>query len=201
MIIWTCPHHGLCSDVGHLGRCKDECLVRLGYKKKKDLVEVVRCKDCKHKTVTSDGMVCECALPTKTMKDYYIYGSMILARVEPDAFCSSGERKTMREWLIERMTALYGGAPMYEEIQKLHRYCNKIGVISTLEEFFDGFALRFPNGGDFVQHFGSYGSMAGYVEPAIGCKVDYTAVSLDSAKRLVKRHKERLNTGRQDDAD
>ena len=58
-----------------------------------DAVEVVRCKDCKHKTVTSDGMVCECALPTKTMKDYYIYGSTILARVEPDAFCSYGERR------------------------------------------------------------------------------------------------------------
>ena len=58
-----------------------------------DAVEVVRCKDCKHRTVTSDGMVCECALPTKTMKDYYIYGSVILARVEPDGFCSHGERK------------------------------------------------------------------------------------------------------------
>ena len=58
-----------------------------------DAVEVVRCKDCKHKTVTADGMVCECALPTKRMQDYYIYGSTILARVEPDAFCSYGERK------------------------------------------------------------------------------------------------------------
>ena len=58
-----------------------------------DAVEVVRCKDCKHKTVTSDGMVCECALPTKTMKDYYIYGSTILARVKPDDYCSHGERR------------------------------------------------------------------------------------------------------------
>ena len=57
------------------------------------LPEVVRCKDCKHRTVTSDGMVCECALPTKRMQDYYIYGSTILARVEPEAFCSHGERK------------------------------------------------------------------------------------------------------------
>ena len=58
-----------------------------------DAVEVVRCKDCKHCTVTADGMVCECALPTKRMQDYYIYGSTILARVEPDAFCSHGERR------------------------------------------------------------------------------------------------------------
>ena len=57
------------------------------------MAELVRCKDCKHKTVTTDGMVCECALPTKTMQDYYIYGSTILAKVEPDAFCSHGERK------------------------------------------------------------------------------------------------------------
>ena len=58
-----------------------------------DVVEVVRCKDCKHKTVTANGMVCECALPTKMMQDYYIYGTTILARVEPDAFCSYGERR------------------------------------------------------------------------------------------------------------
>ena len=58
-----------------------------------DVVEVVRCKDCKHCTVTSDGMVCENALPTKRMQDYYIYGSTILARVEPDAFCSYGEKR------------------------------------------------------------------------------------------------------------
>ena len=59
-----------------------------------DAVEVVRCKDCKHCTVTSDGMVCECALPTKRMMDYYIYGSTILAKVEADDFCSHGERRT-----------------------------------------------------------------------------------------------------------
>lgn len=58
-----------------------------------DAVEVVRCKDCKHCTVTSDGMICECALPTKRMMDYYIYGSTILARVAADAFCSHGERR------------------------------------------------------------------------------------------------------------
>ena len=58
-----------------------------------DAVPVVRCKDCKHCTATSDGMVCECALPTKRMQDYYIYGSSILARVEADAFCSHGERR------------------------------------------------------------------------------------------------------------
>ena len=59
-----------------------------------DAVPVVRCKDCKHCTVTCDGRVCEHALPTKQMMDYYIYGSTILARVEADDFCSHGERRT-----------------------------------------------------------------------------------------------------------
>ena len=54
----------------------------------------VRCKECKHCTVTSDGMVCENALPTKRMMDYYIYGSTILARVMEEDFCSHGERRT-----------------------------------------------------------------------------------------------------------
>ena len=62
-----------------------------------DVVEVVRCKDCKHCTVTSDGMVCENALPTKRMMDYYIYGSTILAKVEANDFCSRGERRTVSE--------------------------------------------------------------------------------------------------------
>ena len=59
-----------------------------------DAVEVVRCKKCAHCTVTSDGLVCERALPTKRMEDYYIYGSTVLARVAPDDFCSRGERRT-----------------------------------------------------------------------------------------------------------
>lgn len=62
-----------------------------------DVEQVVRCKSCKHCTVTADGMVCECVLPTKRMMDYYIYGSTILARVEADDFCSHGERKDNAE--------------------------------------------------------------------------------------------------------
>lgn len=88
-----CFHFQVCASV-----LKNDLYIRevlMGEKEPKceSFVEVVRCKDCKHKTVTSDGMVCECALPTKRMQDYYIYGSTILARVEPDAFCSYGERK------------------------------------------------------------------------------------------------------------
>ena len=62
-----------------------------------DAEEVVRCKDCKHCTVTADGMICECALPTKRMMDYYIYGSTVLAKVGAEDFCSHGERRAENE--------------------------------------------------------------------------------------------------------
>ncbi len=81
----------------------------------------------------------------------------------------------------------------YAEIIRLHEYCVKIGVECVLERLYDGYAIRFNNGGDFIQHYGSYGSDAGCVEPAIGSRVDYTAVPLHNAKSLVRRHKYRLN--------
>lgn len=84
----------------------------------------------------------------------------------------------------------------YTEIKELHEYCKKIKVISILEPIFDGYAIRFPNGSDFIQHRGSYGAEHGCVEPAIGnCKYDYTAVTLERAKKLVRRYKRKLNKG------
>lgn len=61
---------------------------------KDNYAEVVRCKDCKYCVVMSEGMCCDRALPTKRMEDYYIHGSTVLARVDGDAFCSRGERRT-----------------------------------------------------------------------------------------------------------
>lgn len=84
----------------------------------------------------------------------------------------------------------------YKEILQLKEYCDKIGVEYVIENIFDGYAIRFNNGGDFVQHFGSYSSNAGYIEPAIGCRADYTAVTLKNAKRLFKKYKEKLNSKR-----
>ena len=83
----------------------------------------------------------------------------------------------------------------YKEILLLYEYCKEIGINATLSELFNGYCIRFNNGGDVVQHFGSYGSGAGCVEPAIGCgcELDYTAVPLDEAKSLLKRYKEELN--------
>jgi hypothetical protein len=83
--------------------------------------------------------------------------------------------------------------PKYAEIRKLYRYCLTIGINAELEPMFDGYAIRFVSGGDFIQHLGSYGHDIGCVEPAIGCRLDYTAVPLKNAKALVKHHKERLN--------
>lgn len=81
----------------------------------------------------------------------------------------------------------------YEEILKLHTYCEKTGVECRLEKFLDGYAIRFNNGGDFIQHRGSYGCTVGCVEPAIGSRLDYTAVPLKNAIELVRRHKDKLN--------
>ena len=82
---------------------------------------------------------------------------------------------------------------MYEEIKELYDYCQEIGIHAEMEEFLGGYAIRFPNGDDIVQHTYSYGSSYGYVEPAIGCEEDYSAVSLERAKELVLANKERLN--------
>lgn len=81
---------------------------------------------------------------------------------------------------------------MYNEILLLYDYCIKIGIPATLDYLFDGYKISFPNGGDVVQHCGSYGNYSGCVEPAIGSRLDFTAVPLKNAKRLIKRHKEKL---------
>jgi hypothetical protein len=75
----------------------------------------------------------------------------------------------------------------YKAILDLYRYCEKLSIPAMLEDLHDGYAIRFPNGGDFVQHKYSYGAERGCVEPAIGCRVDFSPVSLEKAKGLVRR--------------
>lgn len=88
--------------------------------------------------------------------------------------------------------------PKYAEIQELYDYCIKLGINAEIKTMFDGYAIYFPNGGDFIQHNGSYGHDCGCVEPCIGCRLDYTAVPLKNAKSLVRYRKDRLNKeGRQ----
>lgn len=81
----------------------------------------------------------------------------------------------------------------YREIVELYDYCEKIGVQAEISPLFDGFCIRFKNGGDVIQHHGSYGCDSGCVEPAIGSRLDYNGIPLKKAKALIKRHKERLN--------
>lgn len=83
--------------------------------------------------------------------------------------------------------------PKYAEIQKLYHYCISLGIKAKLEELFDGYKICFPDGSDFIQHQYSYGGEYGFVEPAIRSRLDYSEISLDQAKALVRYHKERLN--------
>lgn len=80
----------------------------------------------------------------------------------------------------------------YPEIKALYRYCFKHGIPCNIQPLCDGYKIIFPSGGDFVQHEYSYGSSRGCVEPAIGCRADYTAVTLRNAKEIVRRHKSKL---------
>ena len=82
----------------------------------------------------------------------------------------------------------------YKEIKALKEYCDKIGVIATLKDLFDGYILRFEKGGDCVQHRFSYGSDEKKVEfGGTGSRLDYKATTLDNAKAFVKRNKDKLN--------
>lgn len=89
----------------------------------------------------------------------------------------------------------------YNEIVELYKYCEKIGVHAEISPIFDGFCIRFKNGGDVVQHFYSYGKDCGCVEPAIGSRLDYTAVPLKNAKSLIRRYKGKLNSNLKDGAE
>lgn len=81
----------------------------------------------------------------------------------------------------------------YTEICALYHFCADLGIKCTIERLYDGYAVRFPDGSDFAQHYGTYGGTEGCVEPAIGdSEFDYTAVGLNLAKELVKKHKGKL---------
>ena len=80
----------------------------------------------------------------------------------------------------------------YFEIWALYVFCRKLGIDAEIEPLFDGWRLLFPDGSDFIQHEFSYGSGEGCVEPAIGCELDYSEVSLWRARALVTAYRERM---------
>ena len=51
----------------------------------------------------------------------------------------------------------------YREILALYLYCVEVRMDARLERLHDGWAIRFPNGGDFAQHAGTYGTNDGFV--------------------------------------
>lgn len=84
----------------------------------------------------------------------------------------------------------------YGEILALYLYCVEVRMDARLERLHDGWAIRFPNGGDFAQHAGTYGAHDGFVEPVIGCEADYSPVSLREAEKLICENRKRLMTPR-----
>ena len=87
----------------------------------------------------------------------------------------------------------------YPEILKLFEYCKNKDIECELIRLWDGYQIRFKNGADVVQHDYSYGGEVGYVEFCIGIKkVDYRAIPLKRAKMIVRKHKEKLNSEREE---
>lgn len=84
----------------------------------------------------------------------------------------------------------------YKEILALERFCLEIGIAVEKESFLDGWALRFKNGGDVVQHGGSGGSKRGCVEFAVGRRIDFSATGIEKAKKFVEEYKDELNGGK-----
>lgn len=140
-----------------------------------DVAPVVRCKDCQSwkrnvgLTDSPNGHCFEHDIDTNGRD-----------------FCSYGERmRQAKRGKTQRK---------YREILALYRYCVEVRMDVRLERLHDGWAVRFPNGGDFAQHNGTYGAHDGFVEPAIGCESDYSQVSLREAEKLIHENRERLMT-------
>lgn len=140
-----------------------------------DVAPVVRCKDCQNwkrnvgLTDSPNGHCFEHDIDTNG-RDFCSYG----ARMR-----QAKRGKTQRK---------------YREILALYLYCVEVRMDARLERLHDGWAIRFPNGGDFAQHAGTYGTNDGFVEPAIGCEADYSPVSLREAEKLICENRKRLVT-------
>lgn len=81
----------------------------------------------------------------------------------------------------------------YPEIAEFFDYCKRIGATAALENLHDGYAIRFNDGSDVIQHCYSRGVRKGYVETAIGSVCDYNPVTTETAKRLIRRRRLLLN--------
>lgn len=74
---------------------------------------------------------------------------------------------------------------MYTEILELYNWCIGHSIPCRIDSCWNGYKITFPDGSDFVQHEGSYGSSRGCVEPA-GFSLSYEPVTIEEAKELLK---------------
>jgi hypothetical protein len=84
---------------------------------------------------------------------------------------------------------------MYKEILVIEDYCKKNGVKIKKKKLFDGYVLRFNNGGDVAQHGGTYGSNQGCVEFGFTgfSFIDFNACNIQEALSFIELHKDELN--------
>ena len=80
---------------------------------------------------------------------------------------------------------------MYNEILEIANFCKNNNISCDLSELWGGYKLLFDDGADIVQHFGSYDSAAGCVEPAgFGDDIDYSPIEKDRMiKIIMERYK------------
>ena len=82
-----CIHADVCEQNPlHTEFSRDNPAYCEGFKDKSKLVEVVRCKDCKHYKTHNRSVKWNC-------KALYCARSAVI-RVKPDDFCSYGERRS-----------------------------------------------------------------------------------------------------------
>ena len=79
-----CIHYDICYKIEHFGRDLETNIPCKEFIGVNDRVEVVRCKDCKHKFVEYDGIF-TCNIFSNC------YG--LPYRINLDDFCSRGERR------------------------------------------------------------------------------------------------------------
>lgn len=137
---------------------------------------VANCDTCKRRA-SCDGLVLEAA---DVLQEYVDrskrYADEIMALRERVRQGLQGER--------------------YFEIWALWCYCVRQDIPAEIESLFDGWKLVFPNGDDIVQHAFSYMGTSGALEPAIGCENDFSPVTLEEAKVLVLKYRQRLSVPR-----
>ena len=82
----------------------------------------------------------------------------------------------------------------YSEIFALYEFCKENGIECRIIPLYDGHRICFRDGSNFTQCEFSFLAASGYIEPAIEDEEhDYTPVSLEYAKDLALKYRNKLN--------